>query len=280
MMAGPAALRTEQIAREVHIPLGMAHLAVQGLSEDWWLKFLGDVHWQLIADAVGQRTTVFRDSQGRQMYAAFCATQFEQLRPDLAQLGQSLRVRSNLWSGGRSRIQSNHRLELDGIEIAQFRLVSTFVVHQQTGVNASVSRATPYLIPILQSAPDSFAQETAATAKQLRADRSAPVNQVELYTAVGSDFNAVGLLYFPSYTRLLDQAQVRLERDTAWSPVRRRDVFYFGNIEQGESVIGAACTQDTLALYKRRSEAQGGIEKIAHCACVRFRLDGSPAFQQ
>jgi len=146
----------------------MAHLSYCGLSEDWWLRRLGDVHWQLIADAVGQHTTVFRNAEGRQIYAAFCTTEFEQVDPGRAKLGQSIELRSELWAGGTSRLQSNHVLLCDDVEIARFRFVSAFVTHLEKGVNASVSRATPYLLPVIPAAPDGFAQQASALARSQR----------------------------------------------------------------------------------------------------------------
>ncbi|CUH78691.1 putative biosynthetic protein, family [Tritonibacter multivorans] len=218
--------------------LGMAQLAPRGLSEDWWLKHLGDVHWQLIAEAVGQNTTVFRDRQGRQLYAAFCATEFAQSHPDRVGLGQNLDIRSTLWSVGHSRIQSNHRILAEGVEVAQVRLVSTFVAHMKANVNASVSRATPYLVPVLDPAPDDFARQAGQLAKSEKQTRHTGADHVALSTTVGADFNAVGLLYFPSFTRLLEQAEVAFADGTPWRPVKRRLVLYFGNIEMGDSVLG------------------------------------------
>ncbi|UWQ17464.1 Pnap_2097 family protein [Jannaschia sp. M317] len=223
----------------------MAHLAPRGISEDWWLKHLGDVHWQLIADAVGQHTTVFRDAQGRQLYAAFCATEVTQAQPDLAGLGEGLEVQSALWAAGRSRIQSNHRLLSKGREVATFRLVSTFVAHMQAGLNASVRRATPYLIPVLDPAPDDFAATASAQAKARRSEARNSGSGVTLRTQAGTDFNAVGLLYFPSYTRLIEQTEATVGSRSAWTPIKRRQVLYFGNIELDEPVFGTQSTDQS-----------------------------------
>lgn len=238
-MTSTAAAHFPSHHRQSTISLGMAQLAPKGLSEDWWLKNLGDVHWQLIADAVGQNTTVFRDVQGRQLYAAFCATEFQQFKPDMVGLGKELEVRSELWAAGRSRIQSTHRLIVQGVEVAQFKLVSTFVAHMEKGINASVRRATPYLIPVLEVAPDAFARQASADAKENKATAIFEMDAVSLPTHVGIDFNAVGLLYFPSFTRLLEQTEIATSSEFTWSPVRYRKVLYFGNIELGGAVLGS-----------------------------------------
>lgn len=268
-MTNAAIARTPSHQRQNVVTLGMAQLAPKGISEDWWLKYLGDVHWQLIADAVGQNTTVFRDAQGRQLYAAFCATEFKQLLPDLVGLGQEVKVQSALWAVGRSRIQSNHRLLVNNQEVAQFRLVSTFVAHLKAGVNASVRRTTPYLIPVLAPAPDDFAQIASAQAKATKKGAMNALNQVTLPTYFGTDFNAVGLLYFPSFTRLFEQAEVALADRVTWSPVRHRRVLYFGNIEAGETLVGAGGAGNCFELWKNCDESvSSGM--LAHCSLTRF----------
>ena len=251
--------------------LGMAQLAPSGLSEDWWLKHLGDVHWQLIADAVGQNTTVFRDAQGRQLYAAFCVTEFQQFQPNLVGLGQMLEVRSDLWAAGRSRIQSTHRLMAQGVEVAQFKLVSTFVAHMEKGINASVRRATPYLIPVLDAAPDDFARQASVDAKANKATAILETDAVSLSTNVGIDFNAVGLLYFPSFTRLLEQTEVATSNEFCWSPVRYRKVLYFGNIELGDGVLGsdAKAKPGVFTLWKTRKPSLSNVP-LASCSVKRF----------
>ena len=245
--ANEVAAPSEQV---VDIPLGMAHLAIKGLSEDWWLKFLGDVHWQLIADSVGQKTTVFRDNEGRQMYAAFCATDFRQRQPQMATLGASVQVRSELSAVGRSRLQSNHSLTIEGQEIATFRLISTFVVHEEQGVNASISRATPYLLPVLPEATDCFGREMSCLRKSLE-DSVPEGERVTLYPSAGVDFNAVGLLYFPSFSRLFETADAMVNTGQPWSPIKRRTLLYFGNIEIGEAVdcVRQERTEGTAQLF-------------------------------
>lgn len=258
----------KQIGHQSQISLGMAQLAFRGLAEDWWLKHLGDVHWQLIADSVGQNTTVFKDHAGRQTYAAFCATEFDQPHPDAVGLGTSLEVTSTLWSAGRNRLQSIHSLKVADVIVAKFRLISTFVCHEKGGVNASISRTMPYLIPVLDPAPDTFASDTSAIARACRARCNEVTDRVLIHPCVGTDFNAVGLLYFPSFTRFFEQTERELATTNSWSPMRRRQVLYFSNIERGDDVTGMS-SPDGLELWSVLRE-RTGARKLAHCASVRF----------
>ncbi|MEP2781273.1 MAG: Pnap_2097 family protein [Pseudoruegeria sp.] len=262
---------SKQVGRCVIQNVGMTQLGFRGLAEEWWLRHLGDVHWQLIADSVGQNTTVFKDREGRQVYAAFCATEFDQPNPDHVDLGDTLTVKSTLWSAGRSRLQSIHALMLGDVIVARFRLISTFVCHAENGVNASISRTMPYLVPVLDPAPDEFAIQTSTAARANRSQKGMSDEKVLIRPCVGTDFNAVGLLYFPSFTRFFDQTERGLRPLQEWSPVRRRRVLYFRNIERGEEIFGtpAVGESDGAELWSVRA-GQKKVKKISHCALQRF----------
>ncbi len=259
---------SKQVSRRSHMSLGMAQLAFRGLAEDWWLKHLGDVHWQLIADSVGQNTTVFKDRAGRHTYAAFCATEFEQTHPDDVGLGEIVDVSSTLWSAGLYRLQSIHSLKVADVTVATFRLNSTFVYHEKGGVNASISRTMPYLVPVLDPAPDHFATNTSAAAREYRGERNETTDSVLIHPCIGSDFNAVGLLYFPSFTRFFEQTERALGPPNSWSPVRLRQVLYFCNIERGDSIAGRP-SSDGLELWSVTREG-AYTRKLAHCETERF----------
>lgn len=262
---------SKQVGRRTSLSMGMAQLGFRGLAEEWWLRCLGDVHWQLIADSVGQNTTVFKDRDGRQVYAAFCATEFDQPHPDQVGLGETLAVTSTLWAAGRSRLQSIHVLMSGDVVVARFRLVSTFVCHGDDRVNASISRTMPYLVPVLDQAPDDFALQASTAARTCRSKEAMSGDKVVIHPCVGTDFNAVGLLYFPSFTRFFDQAERGGGARQGWSPVRQRRVLYFSNIERGEDIFGtqALGESDSAELWSVSAD-QRKVKKIAHCALQRF----------
>ncbi|MEN8831429.1 MAG: Pnap_2097 family protein [Pacificibacter sp.] len=278
MIAQPTSAQKHISHRATHT-LGMAQLGLRGLAEEWWLRHLGDVHWQLIAASLGQTTTVFKDASGRQVYAAFCATEFAQLNPDHIGLGDVLEVNSILWAAGRSRLQSNHVLMVGNVIVARFRLISTFVCHEKDGLNSSICRTMPYLVPVLDPAPDAFAAQTSQTARACRAQDKTWEKNVLIHPCVGTDFNAVGLLYFPSFTRFFDQVERCLENSKEWAPVRCRRVHYFGNIERGEDVIGARTSSGKpvgLELWHSAGHAKP-TKKLAHSALQRFPIRSKPA---
>ncbi|MBT8154751.1 hypothetical protein KMP13_12810 [Epibacterium ulvae] len=260
---------------EAEVALGMAQLSLRGLSEDWWLKHLGDVHWQMIARAMGQDEPVFRDAQGRLIYAAFCATHFEQPRPDAVPLGGRAHVRSSLWQAGRSRLQSNHEVFCGERLVLRLRMVSTFVTHGEAGVNKSVFRVPPAIIPVLPAAPDDFAEEAAQKARQLRAiHREQGLNGQNLAHHMplpDLDFNAVGLLYFPSFTRIAAEAEAA--HGQRLGPVRSRLMLYFGNVEIGEG-IRSAVRSETCKTTANLALLNTGGGLLATCDSQRHEQKG------
>ena len=223
------------------ICLGMMQLAPSGLSEQWFLRLCGDRHWSLIAEAMGQEQAVFTDESGRPIYAAFCATSAIFNPAEGALLGQTVRLSSALFEVSGAQIGSVHQIRLGGKLVAELRMISTFVGHDESGSNHRILRRQPRVQISLPPAP-AVLQLLASTARQqarsLRRDPVAcPAAQpaTTTFTPCPSlDFNAVGLLYFPSFSRMAEQTEWRMRREMA--ALARRDVFYLGNLEPGESV--------------------------------------------
>jgi probable biosynthetic protein (TIGR04098 family) len=77
----------------------------------------------------------------------------------------------------------------------------------------------------------------------------------------GLDFNAVGLLYFPSFTRLIETAA----RSTA--PIRVRELVYLGNLDAGAAVHVLRAGRETLvarddgSLIARAVEARASASR-------------------
>lgn len=224
----------DAVACEDRIALNMAQLAPTGLSEQWLLRDCGDRHWALIARALGQDQAVFRAPDGRAVYAAFCATALDLTLPERALLGQTLHIRSELSLVSGTRIGSVHHLSSASGPLGQLRMISAFVSHDADGSNRRLMRNPPAGVMRLPCAPESLLAMD-AQARQTRQDlrhwrpEGPPLGSATPVPAL--DFNAVGLLYFPSFSRIAEQIR------PAASPLRRRDVTYLGNIDQGETIL-------------------------------------------
>lgn len=222
--------------RESHV-LGMAEMGYRGLSEQWLMRRAGDLHWRLIAQAMGQREAVFTCVDGQPLYAAFCVTSLRINHPALPQLGNTLRLAARLWRIGRNRLASDQRVHVQDQVIGRIHLVSTFVGRGKRESNRSIVRRMPRVIALPPEAPTDLAtlahrgSRLAAARHKLKiVGRSGTV-----LPCPATDFNAAQLLYFPSFAALTDRADFATGGDHN-RMILARDVVHFGNMEPGEAL--------------------------------------------
>ena len=211
---------------------GMMQLSPTGLAEQWLLRDCGDRHWRLIAQALGQTRAVFADASGRAIYAAFCTTALE-LFPSAPLLGETVEVRSTLAAVSAARIGSEHVITAQGVPVARLRMISAFVAQDGSGSNKQLVRSLPAAVMSLPPAAETLMaldRRARAVRHDLRAQGSDGAVLARLTPVPALDFNAVGLLYFPSFSRLAETAR------PAAGPLCRRDVVYCGNLDPGETV--------------------------------------------
>ncbi|MEM8570345.1 MAG: Pnap_2097 family protein [Pseudomonadota bacterium] len=228
------------VVMQDRIRLGMAQLSPFGLSEDWVLKTCGDRHWTLIAQASGNETIAFFDPEGRPLYAAFCATALRLHAPENHGLGETLHVFSSLHAVGNCKLGSRHVFRVGARALGHLTMISTFLRHDDSGSNHRLTKSRlPGLRPLPQA--DDALRRLDAQARLKSRQRHAAVELTEPLVRVtpspALDFNAVGLLYFASYTRVADAAIPRSSANVA------RDIVYFGNVDMGEEiqVFGDEC---------------------------------------
>lgn len=234
----PIGLAVARLGREDAIRLGMPHLSGCGLSENWLLKELGHRHWMMLAGQAGMDGPDFRDDEGRQVYAAFCAVRLSNARLDLGVENGALAIRSTMRRVSRTQVESRHELRIDGVAAGLVEMVSTFIRRTGRG-NQSVARvALDDLVPVNSSPSD-----LASLAASFRARRRSQHLGIDLST-VGAelasfdfdpcpelDFNGAGFLYFPSFLAFVDRAEWQLCRGRL--ALARRDAFYHGNVDPG-----------------------------------------------
>lgn len=227
----PEPVRTETALAE-RMVLGMRHLSPFGLAEPWLLRDCGDRHWALIARAMGQERAVFADALGRPVYAAFCATRLDLAPVRRTLLGETVEIGSNLCALTPVRLGSVHRLTAGGRELARLEMISTFVSHDGSGSNRRILRSAPLgRLELPQAGADLLELENNARSLARAARARSPVAAIHAEVpAPALDFNAVGLLYFPTFSRLAETAQ------PGRTALARREVVHLGNVDPGEAV--------------------------------------------
>lgn len=228
----------ERTLAERHV-LGMAEMGYHGLSEQWLLRRAGDLHWRLIARAMGQKDAAFTCSAGEPLYAAFCATSINLTRSDLPRLGATLTLAAELYRIGKGRLGSLQRIYVGYEEIGWVVLISTFVGRTEPGNNRSIVRRAPKVLAIPPEAPrkvQRIAQRAANIARVAVNGRHDPLEKPvgrKVLPCPSTDFNAAGLLYFPSFSALAERASCEAG-GTHLRTIESRHVLYLSNVEPGE----------------------------------------------
>lgn len=230
------------------ILLGMPHLSLGGLSENWLLKELGHRHWLLLAKLAGRRVPEFRDVDGTPVYAAFCAVRIEGAGFDLVREHDELSITSAMARASRTQFVSTHELVSGPRLIGRVELCSVFVKRAVPGRNRSAARFALDLFP----EPTRFAVSSAATlAAEMRsgdwkrhfgfkreaADVEGSFPRLIVRPCPSQDFNGAEFLYFAAFQSLVDRAEWELIGAAPQHlPVRARDLVYHGNIEIGDAI--------------------------------------------
>ena len=210
------------------IILGMAQLSPFGVSEQWLLRHCGDRHWSLIADAIGS-SMAFRDDDGHPVYAAFCATSVR--FQGIAVLGETALTTSAIFQVAPQRVGSTHTVIGANGVLATVQMITCFLRHDERGSNRSLLRSNLRGLEDLPKPPQAFFAFSEASRKIAR-DARAELKAAPIFDYTPNptlDFNAVGLLYFPTFSQIAELA-------APTQGVERRDVVYLGNVDLGESV--------------------------------------------
>jgi probable biosynthetic protein (TIGR04098 family) len=220
--------------------LNMPQMAVGGLSESWLFKELGDIHWNMLAKALGQPTRLLSDAAGDRIYATFTRIQLrsscalgiykENERVDIdsgmSRYGAGLYFSEAMVNGAAGSIQA--------------RLMSSFSKFGAAGSNTSLFKGLPELppdcvIPAVSEVPEFGRDYQGRRAETL----GPPIFECEYEIMPSHDINGVGLLYFAAYPMVDDICAARHAGRmyaTGFS-TRYRDIFYFGNSDADDKLI-------------------------------------------
>jgi probable biosynthetic protein (TIGR04099 family) len=270
--AAPGNASVSAITRAVRI--GMPHLALGGLSENWLLKECGHQHWTLLASRLGLATTDFRDASGNRLYAAFTAVRIGHAHLENVKEGDELRLRTSLTRVSRTQWLSNHAAICNGQVVAGVTMGSVFLRRNIIGSNRHVERAslpaaTAWTIGALDGS------DLLENVRSLRSEnwrRHAGFDRAsggELATFTlrpcpYNDFNGADFLYFASFQSIVDRAEWQWTQKM-WSPLatKHREIFYYGNIDVGDSL--------RIVLRAKRPNTDGFSDRKVSHWCQIYR---------
>jgi probable biosynthetic protein (TIGR04098 family) len=239
--------------------IGMPQLGPYGLSENWMLRHIGDVHWNLICTGLGKRSRDITDEGGNRLYASFIRVTWTASKP-LSAINESeeLRGLTKMVRCGENIFISNTELRVADTLIS-LRLVSMFSRREKGGSNERLLPGAPVVPP---NCGIEDIEEIPPFVEQHRLLRNATVDvhkfcDVDFGTGAQAewsseykingyqDFNGANLLYFASYPTIADICLSRADPtgSPAWfdwfithcAPIGR-DIFYYGNANLAETI--------------------------------------------
>lgn len=266
MSAAPA----PAIARRLRV--GMPQLDAGGLSENWLLRYAGDLHWEAIGQKLLAASQEIRGEAEQRLYPTFVAVRARYDVPLAAvREDDTLEAAIEVVPCGRACAHGRFLAAVGGRRL-ELELLSTFAQREAHGalrMALPAARLAARWITVENDPPIARLARAARRGEPLLDDLSGPsldtglppLGQVSYEPSPYSDYNGAGLLYFASYVTIADGAERRLVAALGladagapdWalhaSPVRR-DVYYHGNLPLGQAV-----TAELLAFERER----GGV---------------------
>ncbi len=257
----------------------MPHLSFRGLSENWLLKECGHRHWLLLASQLGLPDTDFRDAQGNRLYAAFTAIRMSDAQLALPRENDALKLVSSLGRISGTQYLSSHSAICEGRSVACLTMISVFLRRIVEGNNRQVERSTAVAAVLPPVAVGMRGVELAGMAHRMRTGRwdeyfgfqrqsAAALKSFIFRPCPLNDFNGAEFLYFASFQSIADRAEWDWFPDeSARAQTRRRECFYYGNINVGESV------KIVLGATEIRQMPSLGTQKRLWCRVFREEDD-------
>lgn len=239
--------------------IGMPQLGPYGLSENWMLRYVGDVHWSRICAGLGKRSRDITDECGNRLYASFIRVTWTASKP-LSAIAESeeLHGSMNMVRCGENIFISDTELVAADTRIS-LRLVSMFSRREKDGSNERLFPGAPI---ISESCAIKDAEQIPSFVAEHRLLRNATIRvhkfgNIEFDTVAQAgwssqyeingyqDFNGANLLYFASYPTIADICLSRTDLISSrrwfdWFVVRcapiGRDIFYYGNANLTEAI--------------------------------------------
>lgn len=241
------------VTMDANYQAGMPQLGYAGLSENWLLKECGHRHWLALAKSAGQMDPEFHDDEGHKSYAAFTAIRVRSAALDNIIENQRFSIATHLSRPSRARFCSSHHVSASDKNCVSVDMASTFVFRREMGNNQSVMRA---FFAGIETVVDAVLPEPAAKllklSKQIRTDDwenhfgfkrqdKKTLHEATFKPCPNNDFNGANFLYFASFQAFVDRAEWQWFDLKAIPQLKDRDLFYYGNINVGDSLIVRLC---------------------------------------
>ncbi|MEM6734949.1 MAG: Pnap_2097 family protein, partial [Bacteroidota bacterium] len=225
--------------------LNLPQLLWGGLSENWLLKELGDIHWQQIAEALGTASGDITDAEGTRLLASFVRVRWSGANLGSFHENEAITFDSDL-SYYKDKLFFSQTKCGGNTEKLKADLMSAFS-RKGTSDNTAlkiggIGKGIDSKQVRKYSRMPSFGKEHLASNVRMP---EASLHQTRYQIDPYDDINGVGLLYFAHYPRISDKcerhylhAAYELEQDWLQSAgVVARDIHYYGNANADDALM-------------------------------------------
>ncbi|WP_256524085.1 SDR family NAD(P)-dependent oxidoreductase [Aquimarina sp. EL_43] len=254
--------------------LNIPQMLWDGLSENWLMKELGDIHWKMISEGLETESDKLIDSNGNRLYASFVRIKWES-NNCLSEFSENeeIEIKSHLSKYGKKMFFSNGQVSGHNKDI-KTELMSVFS-SRNSGNNEKLVKGTPLNvehknIPVHNKLPEVAKNFFKAKSCFFQSEKNEEDNDIQEIILNDSSFNistdieplfqkkyqidsyddinGVGLLYFASYPKISDKCELSFfqkkyigEIDNYnWaknSSTIARDIHYYGNANANEELV-------------------------------------------
>lgn len=254
--------------------LNIPQMLSGGMSENWLLKELGDVHWNMISEALDSRSDQIIDSNGERLYASFVRLQWSMKSNCLAGFNENEEVwlKGDLSLYGNKIFFSTDTLSGENKEI--FTSLMSVFSSRKSGNNQQLTKGKPLnvkeakvykhdqlpefaidffklktiLFPTTTNNEENDQQQFHVLESQFSLEQDCGFSKsytIDPY----DDINGVGLLYFASYPKISDKCErfyfqdnyQRIDKKVFnWAEISSciaRDIHYYGNANVNDELL-------------------------------------------
>ena len=236
----------------------MPQMALEALSENWFFKELGDIHWELICKGLNTKSFDLKNDTDDRLYATFvririnCSENLKAFKEN-----EQAELEGSISRFGNSMYFSDIRFST-GDEFIEGQLMTTFSIRNATD-NTKLAKSEPHDIQNeverLTALPPLGSEYRLIKKKVLKEitfdkykfsidDENEPVFQTTYELNPFYDLNGVNLLYFAAYPIINDSCEAKYFNqkypDQRWEQTyytAYKDVLYYANCNINDRII-------------------------------------------
>jgi probable biosynthetic protein (TIGR04098 family) len=252
-------LDSSEVELKRNLVINMPQMALEGLSESWLFKEVGDFHWEMLCTNLGVNSSSIEDEAKNRLYATFVRIRIESDR-NLNQFkeNESLELDGDIFRYGDS-LYFSECLVFNSKNRMKINMMTTFSSRGHD--NTSLVKGKPKsdfknMVHKLDSFPK-FGQQYMALRKEeieeiTLSGYSITINetvvfQTEYKLNPYTDLNGVNLLYFAAYPVISDYCEQLFTTENEefstkdhWAKsvyTKAKDVYYFSNCNINDVII-------------------------------------------